>query len=75
MISKQVELDEKIVELEETMLDVYDLVINLDQEKQSAKSKIVERLVQQTHECAIFIREYCDTKTYCAALTIRVPGV
>jgi hypothetical protein len=45
------------------MLSVYELVIKSNQEKQAIKSTIILRLVQQTTECAIFLREYSNLKT------------
>jgi hypothetical protein len=63
-VKKQVELDEKVMELADIMSSVYDLVIKSDPDTQAAKSRIIERLVQQTIECAIFIREYSNMKTF-----------
>jgi hypothetical protein len=63
-VQKQVELDEKVMELADMMSSVYDLVIKSDPDTQATKSKIIERLVQQTIECAIFIREYSNMKIF-----------
>jgi hypothetical protein len=46
------------------MISVYDLVIKSDEQKQTAKSRIILRLVQQTTECASFLREYSVLKTF-----------
>jgi hypothetical protein len=45
------------------MLSVYELVTKSNQEVQVAKSTIILRLVQQTTECAIFLKEYSELKT------------
>jgi hypothetical protein len=52
------------------MLSIYELAIKSNQEKQVMKSTIILRLVQQTTECAIFLREYSDLKTLGKLLTL-----
>jgi hypothetical protein len=59
------------MELAGTMSSVYELVIKSDEDTQAAKSKIIIRLVQQTIECATFIREYSGLKTFGTMLRAR----
>jgi hypothetical protein len=63
-VKRQIELDERIGELATTMSSVYELVIKSDQKKQAAKSPVIVRLVQQTIECAIFLKGYSELKTF-----------
>lgn len=60
MVNEQVQRDKKLVDLVTTMEDVYSFVDTI----QSLPSKlelvdgIVAKILNQTVECAIFIREY-----------------
>ena len=47
------------------MIDTFDIVEKAEQLRRESKSKIVMRMVQQTTECAWFIRDYMKLKEFC----------
>ena len=64
-IQKQVALDANVTSLAEIMNDTFDLVEKADKLRRESKSKIVMRMVQQTTECAWFIRDYRKIEEFC----------
>src|SRR5271154_631835 len=47
------------------MIDTFDIVEKADQLRRESNSKIVMRMVQQTTECAWFIRDYMMIEEFC----------
>ena len=47
------------------MNDTFDIVEKADQLRRKSKSKIIVRMVQQTTECAWFIRDYMKIEEFC----------
>ena len=47
------------------MNDTFDIVEKADQLRRKSKSKIIVRMVQQTTECAWFIRDYMKIGEFC----------
>ena len=47
------------------MNDTFDIVEKADQFRRKSKSKIIVRMVQQTAECAWFIRDYMKIEEFC----------
>ena len=47
------------------MNDTFDIVQKADQLRRKSKSKIIVRMVQQTTECAWFIRDYTKIEAFC----------
>jgi hypothetical protein len=47
------------------MNDTFDIVEKADQLRRESKSKIIVRMVQQTTECAWFIRDYMKLQEFC----------
>src|SRR5271155_1695596 len=47
------------------MFDTFDRVEKADKLRRESKSKIIMRMVQQTTECAWFIRDYMKLKEFC----------
>src|SRR5271155_1351580 len=47
------------------MIDTFDIVEKAEQLRRESKSKIIMRMVQQTTECAWFIRDYMKLKEFC----------
>src|SRR5271168_228670 len=47
------------------MIDTFDIVEKADKLRRESKSKIIMRMVQQTTECAWFIRDYMKLKEFC----------
>jgi len=64
-IQKQVQLDSDVTSLARTMNDTFDIVEKADQLRRDSKSKIIVRMVQQTTECAWFIRDYIKIEEFC----------
>ena len=54
------------------MNDTFDIVEKADQLRRESKSKIVMRMVQQTTECAWFIRDYMKIEEFCT-LDMMIP--
>lgn len=55
-----------VIRLMRTMQDTYDLVMTVDALPHLHKQKnVLEAIVQQTIECAFFIRDYVDTRDSC----------
>lgn len=51
--------------LAEIMKDTFDIVERADNFRRESKSKIIMRLIQQTTECAWFIRDYMKIEEFC----------
>ena len=64
-VQKQVALDANVTSLADIMNDTFDLVEKADKLRRESKSKIVMRIVQQTTECAWFIRDYRKIEEFC----------
>ena len=47
------------------MNDTFDIVEKADQLRRKSKSKIIVRIVQQTTECAWFLRDYTKIEEFC----------
>jgi hypothetical protein len=60
MVKSQLERDAKVIGLVKTMEDVYSFVEASDSFKQKVQllEETIEKILKQTVECAIFIREY-----------------
>ncbi|KAF7364352.1 WD40 repeat-like protein [Mycena sanguinolenta] len=60
VVEKQQETDENVIELIDTMTDVYSFAKDVDflSDKITRLEKAVEEITRQTLECAIFIQEY-----------------
>jgi hypothetical protein len=60
MVKGQLDRDAKLVGLVKTMEDVYSFVEASDSFKQKVQllEETIEKILKQTVECAIFIREY-----------------
>jgi hypothetical protein len=60
MVKSQLERDAKVIGLVKTMKDVYSFVEASDSFKQKVQllEETIEKILKQTVECAIFIREY-----------------
>jgi hypothetical protein len=60
MVKSQLERDAKVIGLAKTMEDVYSFVEASDSFKQKVQllEETIEKILKQTVECAIFIREY-----------------
>jgi hypothetical protein len=63
------------MDLADTMSSVYELVVKSDRGTQVTKNKIIVRLVQQTIECAVFIREYSHLQTFGRSSPISVCNI
>ncbi|KAJ7192655.1 hypothetical protein GGX14DRAFT_594255, partial [Mycena pura] len=61
-VKKQQDADDKILQLVQTMVEVYSFVEDVESQFLSQKiqrlQKVVAEIIKQTLECAIFIREY-----------------
>jgi uncharacterized protein YwgA len=58
-VEKQQDMDEKVLELVQTMAEVYSFVDDVESlEKVKRLKDVVVEITKQTVECAIFIREY-----------------
>jgi hypothetical protein len=59
-VKKEQQIEDNVVQLVETMIEVYDFVEDLENLPQKIKrlENIVVEIAKQTLECAIFIREY-----------------
>ena len=58
-VKKQQDMDEKVLELVQTMAEVYYFVEDTESlEKMKRLKDVVTEISRQTVECAIFIREY-----------------
>ena len=65
MITKQLGRDKKITGLVQTMTNLYDFIQDTNPlEKIRSYQRTVERLVQQTKECAYFIADYSKTSFF-----------
>src|SRR5271156_2931304 len=53
------------------MIDTFDIVEKADKLRRESKSIIIMRMVQQTTECAWFIRDYMKIKEFCEPLNIN----
>lgn len=63
VIRQRVACDSDIYELMRTMHDTYDLITTIEALRHLQKRKeIVDAIVQQTIECAFFIRDYVDKR-------------
>lgn len=63
VIRQHVACETGIIRLMHTMQDTYDLVMTVDALPYLHKQKnVLEAIVQQTIECAFFIRDYVDTR-------------
>jgi len=75
-ILDEVDCDSRIVGLVETMDDVFSFVKEAEPIKKiESHGRVIELMVQQTTECAYFIREYAMNKSLCrltSALHVRV---
>ena len=54
------------------MNDTFDIVEKADQLRRNSKSKIIVRMVQQTTECAWFLRDYMKIEEFCMMRTISL---
>ncbi|KAG2104349.1 uncharacterized protein F5147DRAFT_807845 [Suillus discolor] len=72
IIIAQAERDKSICSLLEKLAEVYRFM-TLDENLGKIESMrgIVGKIVQQTHECARFIRDYSETKSFCASPSYR----
>ena len=62
----QIDRDDSIVRLVETMDDVYSFVEEADPLKKiESLTRIIELIAQQTTECAYFIRDYAMCNDFC----------
>ena len=64
-VQKQVELDTNVILLAEIINDTFDIVEKADELRRESKSKIIMRMIQQTTECAWFIRDYMKIENFC----------
>jgi hemerythrin superfamily protein len=64
-LQKQAELDKAIVDLTETMNDVFDIITAADEDRRNERTSIIMRTIQQTTECGWFIRDYIKTDSFC----------
>ncbi|KAG2100666.1 uncharacterized protein F5147DRAFT_320691 [Suillus discolor] len=63
VIRQQIACDNGVIRLMRTMQETYDLVMTVDALPYLHKQKnVLEAIVQQTIECAFFIRDYVDTR-------------
>ena len=64
-VQNQVELDTNVMSLAEIINDTFDIVEKADELRRESKSKIIMRIVQQTTECAWFVRDYMKVENFC----------
>ncbi|KAG2159239.1 uncharacterized protein EDB93DRAFT_1245054 [Suillus bovinus] len=63
VIRQQIACENGVIRLMHTMQETYDLVMTVDALPHLHKQKnVLEAMVQQTIECAFFIRDYVDTR-------------
>ncbi|KAG1900449.1 uncharacterized protein F5891DRAFT_1145935 [Suillus fuscotomentosus] len=73
IIVAQAERDKSIYSLLEKLAEVYRFMTRDDSlSKIESMRGIVGKIVQQTHECARFIRDYSETKNFCGSPSYRV---
>ncbi|KAG2120514.1 uncharacterized protein F5147DRAFT_2263 [Suillus discolor] len=66
------ERDQSIISLLQKLAEVYHFMTQDDSlEKIESMRGIVGKIVQQTHECARFIRDYSETKSFCGSPSYR----
>jgi len=71
-ILAQVDRDSCIVDLVEIMDDVFSFVKEAEPMKKiESHGRIIELMVQQTTECAYFIRDYAMNKSFCRSSSTR----
>jgi hypothetical protein len=74
VVTKQINHDDRIVRLVGAMADLYDFLQDAKpMEKIKSHRKTVERLVQQTAECAYFIAEYSKTEAFGVYFSVSFP--
>ena len=64
-VQNQVELDTNVMSLAEIINDTFDIVEKADELRRESKSKIIMRMIQQTTECAWFVRDYMKIENFC----------
>lgn len=66
VIRENIAYEIDMIRLMRTMQDTYDLVMAVEALPYLYKQKnVLEAIVQQTIECAFFIRDYVDTRGSC----------
>jgi hypothetical protein len=72
IIIAQAERDESIHSLYKKLADVYRLMTEDDSlDKIESMHGIVGNIVKQTLECARFVRDYSETKSFCESSSYR----
>ena len=66
-VQNQVELDTdtNVMSLAEVINDTFDIVEKADELRRESKSKIITRMIQQTTECAWFVRDHMKIANFC----------
>jgi DNA-binding ferritin-like protein len=64
-VQNQIELDTNVMSLAEIINDTFDIVEKADELRRESKSKIIMRMIQQTTECAWFVRDYMKIENFC----------
>jgi hypothetical protein len=73
-ILDQVDRDDSIVRLVETINDVYSFVEEAEPMKKiKSLGRIIKLMTQQTTECAYFIRDYATDKDLCMSASALLP--